>query len=205
MESKSIERSFIETLRKSDLSSVAAEVSELAVDRLLDDGLLRDIPVVSTFRSLWKAGATIRDWLFIKKLLKFLVELQELDAEVRNAMVTRLEAEPVFSQKVGESLLLLLDRLDHMEKPSLLGRAFRAYCKGQVDVMQLQVINRVIDRAFVPHLSQLSGFLEHGAPAEVLQTFLDCGLAWVPPNYASTTIRPTPIAAPFLRYILLVE
>jgi hypothetical protein len=43
-----------------------------------------------------------------------------------------------------------------MEKPSLLGRAFRAYCKGQIDVMQLQVINRVIDRAFVPHGLRIS-------------------------------------------------
>jgi hypothetical protein len=72
--------------------------------------------------------------------------------------------------------------------------------------MQLQVINRVIDRAFVPHLSQLSGFLEHGvAKNAALQTFLDCGLAWVPPKYATTTIDPTPIAAPFLRHILLAE
>jgi hypothetical protein len=101
MESKSIERSFIETLRKSDLSSVAAAVSELAIDTLLDDGLLRDIPVVSTFRSLWKMGVTIRDWLFVKKLLKFLVELQELDAKVRNAMVAQLEEDPHSARKLA--------------------------------------------------------------------------------------------------------
>ena len=195
MESKSIERSFIETLRKSDLSSVAVEAGELAIDTLLDDGILRDIPVVSTFRSLWKTGASIRDWLFVKKLLNFLVELKDLDAEVRSAMVTRLEEDSAFQQKVGESVLLLLDRLDHMEKPSLLGRAFRAYCKGQIDVMQLQVINRVIDRAFVPHLSHLEGFLEHSVPPhsvppEVLQTFLDCGLAWMPPNYGTNDDSP---------------
>jgi len=59
-----------------------------------------------------------------------------------------------------------------MENPALLGKAFRAYCNKEIDSIQLQLFFRIIDKVFVPHLSELVLFLEdkHGVrtPSSVL-------------------------------------
>jgi hypothetical protein len=203
-----IEDSLVKTLRNSDLSSVAMDFGEIGVDKLLSEGYLRDIPVVSTLVALWKTGAVIRDWLFVRKLLTFLRELKDVEPHKRREMIDNLQSDPLFNQKVGEHLILLLDRLDDMAKPALVGRAFRAYCEGRIDGEQLRLMNRAIDRVFVPHLSHLSTFVRRSERpgqipmnGQVLQSFTDCGLAWVPQGMATTCIRPTGIAAPFLTFV----
>jgi len=206
MESEQLEQSLTDTLRKSDLSSVATDAGELVIDSLLDEGVVKDIPAVGAIVSLWKTGANIRDHYFIKKLVLFLSELQKVDVSERNEMINRLEDDPKYGQKAGESLVLLLERLDDMQKPTLLGKAFKAYCKNEIDSVQLQSLYRVIDRSFIPHLTYLPEFINDpqaaGTPGEVLGTFVDSGLAWVPPNYATTTIMPTNIARLFNSILL---
>ncbi|MGZ8172410.1 hypothetical protein [Methylobacter sp.] len=45
-----IETSFITTIARSDLSNVARDLTELGLDSIFEEGLLKDIPVLSTIR-----------------------------------------------------------------------------------------------------------------------------------------------------------
>ena len=47
-------------------------------------------------------------------------------------------------RRVGEALLLLLDRLDDMGKPELVARVFRALIRGQVDRPTFQLMGSAI-------------------------------------------------------------
>lgn len=205
-ERESISGSLVATLAESDLASVLKDVGELTLDSILEEGVLQDLPVVATLTGIWKTGRSIRDLLFLKKLTSFLIELKDICPRDRTDMVKRLEEDECFTQRVGESIILVLDRLDHLDKPTLVGRAFRAYCAGHINAEQLQRMNHVIDRVFMPYLQLLKRYLREGGkgyPLSVEEGLVDCGLAWYEPEHASTKIVPTQIFDPFVKHVLL--
>ncbi len=205
-EREDIGGSLVATLAKSDLATVFQDGVELTLDSVLEEGVLKDLPIIATLIGIWKTGQSIRDLLFLKKVERFLRELKEINPGDRADMIKRLEEDECFTQRVGDSVILLLERLDHLDKPALVGRAFRAYCGGSIDAEQLQRMNQVIDRAFMPDLQQLEHYRRNGGeglPDAIQQGLSDCGLAWTPPNFATTNIRPTKIFEPFVEHVLL--
>lgn len=202
-----IESSLIDTLKQSDLTDVAADAAELALDQIIDEGLLQNVPVVSTLTRLVKTGVTVRDYFFTKKLLKFLHGLSYIPKADRQQMVEQLEADPSYRQRVGESIITLLERLDDMEKPELIVRAFKAYSKGEIDSVQLQRFNYAIDRLLMCDLPKLPEFSKI-KPTDTYpdlvaaQNFLNAGLAYVGTGWGAGGVAPNDICKPFVNHIL---
>jgi hypothetical protein len=140
----------------SDAIDIAADLGEITLDRFLDDGFLKDIPFVGTAVKLYRAGVGIGAFLFTQKLLRFLGQLAEVPKAEREAFARRLDQDRDQKRKVGEHLLLLLERQDEMRKPALLARAFQAYIRGEIDFAQFQALGAVIDRCFFDDLTQLA-------------------------------------------------
>jgi hypothetical protein len=155
---KRIETSLVTTLKESDLKNVPAEIAENVLDNMLENDVLKDIPVFGILQSIYKFYIGVRDTLFVRKLCKFLFTIQEVPREERQEMLNKLESDDNYKQKVGEQLLFLLDRMDDMYKPVLLAQAFIAYSKGLIDVIQLQRISFGIDRVFTYNLSELKRY-----------------------------------------------
>jgi hypothetical protein len=118
-EQDKIAGSLEETIAKSDLASLAPEYAELLLDGALDEGVLKDIPVLGTIAAVAKTGLAIRDRMFVRKLYLFVYALKEISPSERASMILRLEEDEKFTQRVGECLVLLLERLDHLQKPAL--------------------------------------------------------------------------------------
>ncbi len=133
-----LENSLIESIARTDLKDVATQFAEVGLDSVLDDGVVREIPIIGTIVSAASAVITIRDRLFAKKLLRFLENLDDVPVDERQAQITRLASSSKERKRVGETLLLLLDRLNDMEKPALLARAFQAFLNGRIDRSQFQ-------------------------------------------------------------------
>src|SRR5690348_6164273 len=127
-----LNNSMLETIEAAGLPDLATELGEVAFDSLLADGLVKDIPVIGVLAKLWKAGVTARDYVFVKKLGHFLLELRNVPDDKRREMVLKLRQDPAFGERAGEQVILLLDRLDDLSKPKLIGRAFRAFCEGKI-------------------------------------------------------------------------
>ena len=65
-----------------------------------------------------RAAGSVRDPLLAKKLGRFLFALQSVPLDERQAFHDSL-MDRADRRRVGEALLLLLDRLDDMDKPEL--------------------------------------------------------------------------------------
>ena len=57
-----------------------------------------------------------------------------------------------FKEKVGEQILLILERLDDMGKPYLVANTFHAYIEGTIDYELFLRLASTIDRSFFPDL-----------------------------------------------------
>lgn len=144
-QSGDLPESFAKTLGTSDLTTVGIDVAEVTLDSLINDGALRDLPVIGTLVNLWKAGVTVKDALFLRKLLIFLDRLKEIPVETRRDMINSL-ADKATQENVGEKLLGLLDRLDSSVKARILAGAFSAYVRGGITADEFWRVSFIIDR-----------------------------------------------------------
>ena len=209
MEKDSIETSLVETLKNSELAKVAEITAELSVDGIIDDGLFRDIPVISTIVSFAKVGISVKSYFFSKKLIRFLASISEVSREDRKKMIERLEADKSFRHKVGENIILLLDRLDDLEKPELVAKAFKAYSYGFIDAEQLQRINYAIERLLMVDIGNIREFsaISQDHPYDVIigQNYLNAGLAYVGTGFGEGGIHPNDICQLLVKHILAAE
>lgn len=204
-----LEKSLIQVIADSGVLDLAESLAEGQLDSLLTDGPLKDMPFFGTLVKLWKAGPQIRDWIFAKKLGCFLKPFSTLSEAEREQFARKFDEHPDECKRLGEHLMIVLDRLDDLDKPELLARSFLAYLRGSYDFETLRRLSLAIERCFHPDLLALQ---PKGPPTQYSQaTVLNlaaCGLveiaampsirgAGAENRYATTDLGDT-----FLRVVL---
>lgn len=121
-------RSVVKSQHSGDL---ADKLGEVALDALLTPSLLRDIPVIGTAISLAKAGNDIAAYFFAKKIALFLNEIESVSREERQAFFDQ-QCSDDNNEKLGETTLLLLDKIDAMILAQCIGRAFSLLMAGEI-------------------------------------------------------------------------
>lgn len=141
-----IQSSFDLTLTDSNLQNLGVDFSEIAIDNVLDDGLLKEIPIVSTVVNLLKFGANVHDKLFIKKILAFLGQLRDVSPDERKKMITDIDDSKKYRIKVGEKLLYIIDTCDDYEIAELVGVLFKVYIEGRITYDEFIKTSAVLKR-----------------------------------------------------------
>ena len=116
-----------ETIKNSDLQNVSVDIAEVAMDSILKDGLLRDLPIVNSILGIGKTAITIRDYLFLKKIIVFLSEIKETSVEKRWKMIDYVNSDQKQEVKVGEKLMYVLDKCDDHIDARLIAKFFCAF------------------------------------------------------------------------------
>ena len=130
-------------------TNILGDVAEVGLDSILNDGLLKDIPVISTVFSIYKIGESIKERQYIKKLAQFVCALnngvasdddreyykQKLDSEQRNEEL--------------EYIMVLIDRYISYDKPNMLAKLYLAYLHEDIVWQEFAMYAEVIDR-FLP-------------------------------------------------------
>src|SRR5262245_36123802 len=88
-----------------------SDILEFTIDQLLDDGLLKDFPVVGTAIKLAGIGKSIRDRLFLAKLHRFLSALPQIKDEEKAKFQEEVQSDKNYRNRVGETILLVIERL----------------------------------------------------------------------------------------------
>lgn len=150
---KPIGESLLQTVANiTEYEDVLADISEVAIDSILEDGVIRDIPVIGSLVGLVRGGISIRDRIYAKKILRFLLEFKDIPREEIQAQIDELATNPKERQRLGEHLLLLLDRLNDMDKPALLAKAFIAFLEQRISREDFQGLAYAIDALFIDNV-----------------------------------------------------
>jgi hypothetical protein len=156
--------SLIETIISPELQDVMTDFGEIALDSIMKDGILKDVPVIGSIVGFSKAAISIRDKLLVQKILYFLRELSDTTEEERKNFLQGFEDNPREQRRVGENLMLLLDRLDDLDKPAMIARLLKAYVKGDIgNYDEFIYYSSVVDRMLMIDLSALLLNFSQGA------------------------------------------
>jgi hypothetical protein len=147
MEKQSLALSFSNSLTE-EVSGITGEYVELGLDSLVEDGLFKDIPIVSTAVAVYRIGKSIRERYHIAKLISFLNEINKgiADKEKRQNYREKFTSNEEFRNKELEYILILIDRYISFDKPQMLAKLYLAYLDGKIIWEEFTMYAEVIDR-----------------------------------------------------------
>jgi hypothetical protein len=79
-EDQNLEESLVRSIAKPNLTELAADLAEVGLDQLLQEGVLRDIPVLGTLVGLYRTVGIVRDRLFATKVQSLEIVVRRLAA-----------------------------------------------------------------------------------------------------------------------------
>jgi len=154
---KSIEpnRKLEDVIKNSDLKSLTVDYAELAVDSIMDDGLLKDFPIVGSVIRTIKFGNSLNKYYAAKKLYKFLFELNSISEEKRIQKINEINSSKKYQSSVGEMILELLDRIESDGKPEIIGKLFCAVIKEEISFQTYLRLAHIVNKIFYYDLVKL--------------------------------------------------
>lgn len=152
MGNQNLENSLVEVIGDKGFFDIFSDAGEIILDDAMTDGVLKDIPILGTIVKLYKSGVGIKGYIFVKKLNKFLTALKDVPEKQREDFLNRINLDTAFKKKVGESLILILDRLDNLDKSDYIAKAFKAYMEERISYEMFLRVSSAIDRSFLPDL-----------------------------------------------------
>lgn len=142
--SNKLEGKLVESIKVDGLGDLAQQYVELGLD-MVTSGVLKDIPIVGTIVQISKAVGSVRDRLYLKKLVCFLAKVYESTHHQREKFV---EDNCQDTQKFEEAVLLILEQADRIEKASLIGKVFKACISGKINYKDALKLSHMVNRAF---------------------------------------------------------
>lgn len=145
------------SMKKKDrpVLDLTMSTTELVMDLANKGDLLEAIPFANTVFKILKAKDSIADSIYANKLVGFIRGIGNLDENQKENLSNNLLKED--AAKIGETLLLVLDRINDLDKPELLGFLFSCFASGQLNSEQLRRLVVSVDVAFS---DDLADFLE---------------------------------------------
>lgn len=148
------EINLLNVVKSDQIKEITKDLTEVAIDTFFNDGILKDIPVVGTFFNLYNLSQNISNSFFTKKILKFLFELSSISNKERLNFIEQLDNENE-SAKIGEKLLIIVNKLDDVDKATILGRLFKLTIERKIEMQTFMRLSYMVDRAYLEDLKVL--------------------------------------------------
>lgn len=147
MDEKSLSIAFGDSLKEKSIACIS-DFAEVGLDAIMDDGILKDVPILSTAISLYKIGSSIKERHNMKKLVMFLDQINHeiADEQQRIEYQQKFQSDEKFRNEQIEYLLVLIDRYTDYDKPKWLAKLFLAYLSDEIIWEELLMYAEVIDR-----------------------------------------------------------
>lgn len=180
-DNEEISKALIDSILPEKTSEEFIDIAEIGLDQLLDDGLLKEIPILKTIVAIYKTSITISDRLLIKKILLFLSSVYKIPDEHIAAFIAEIDQKPKFKREIGEKLLMILDKSDDFRKSTWLAEIFKSYITHEIDYSTFQRLCNSVNNTFIDFILDLKTIYavlptNNEAKKEVLDHLYQSGL-----------------------------
>lgn len=135
---------------------LTAEIVETGLDIVVEEGIIKDIPVVGIFAKIFAISGAIRGRIFTKKIALFLKNATEISVEEKESFREKFEGNKEHRKRIGEEFILLLEKHETFEKSAILGGFFKMYIQGKNTLDDFRIFAFAIDRIYLNDLKTLA-------------------------------------------------
>ena len=171
-----LSQSLEDFLKKDDLSNLAVSFGEVGIDAILDNGILRDIPILSSILGGINAIGSVRDALFAKKLVSFLSELSDIPVEQRQNMIDLIDNSNDFKVKVGEKLIYIIEKAEDHYTSKIVAIFFAEFLTEKITYDQFLKVSRIINNMFIGDFLDFASESSDPIDFDSENTFINTGL-----------------------------
>lgn len=137
---------------KKHVTDIIADFGEIGLDAITENEVIREIPILGTAVSLARAGASIRDKLFLTKIKRFIDHISETTPEQRNKLVEESRKDESRRARVGEAVFTTLEQSDSVAKVDYVSSAFEAFLNNDISDSDLRMMCFAIRLTFIDDL-----------------------------------------------------
>ena len=135
----------------SNMGDSLIEIAEIGLDSVLDDGILKDIPILGSIAGLCKAGLSIRERHLIRQTAAFITSFNADTISPEKLLEYRknLETDPKRADRELSHVILLLDRMIEELQAKMLGKFYKSYVKGGITWEKFCELSEANSRMFI--------------------------------------------------------
>lgn len=140
-----------------DVVSIATDFGEIALDSIMDDGILKDIPIVGNIVKLLKLGKSVTDSVLLYKIRMFVNNLEfKSQEEIEEFKDKYLKIEDY--QSIGSKIILFLNSADDEKKILWLSNALKAFVDKKINKQDFLRLTMIINNSFPDYIETISYF-----------------------------------------------
>ena len=139
------------------VKAISVDIGELVVDSFLNDGLLKDIPILGFSINAYKLTNNIRDIILLNKLKLFIENLNIINEKDLDNFKDKITKDK-FRKEIGIKLLNIIDKSDEYIKIKWLAKVFLDYLNKNIPKDFFFRIITIINNAFVQDILKIRVF-----------------------------------------------
>lgn len=135
-----------------DFKDLLADNTEVLLDSLIDNEILKEIPVLGNSLKLIRGIQSIRDKSYLNKIKRFVEHLGEIDEKERKKLIDELKKDQKRRVKFGDAVFTTIEQSDSLVKVEYLSIAFEAFLNEEIVESDLRLICHIINNSFTDEL-----------------------------------------------------
>lgn len=138
---------------------VLGDYIEVGIDSFINDGILKDIPIVNTIVAVFKVGKNVHDRNLLRQILTFIKEFNSgnISKDKLAEYKSIIENNPKKCEEELGRVLILLNNYIDTEKSIMLARLYRAYINKIINWNEFCEFSEIINRLFIQDIQILKG------------------------------------------------
>jgi hypothetical protein len=143
----------------SNLVDALGDIAEVGLDALTTSAdAWESLPGIKIVTGLYKAKTSLRQSLDLRKLQDFLTSAAKAieSCDQKKEDVMRHFGGEKNRQRLGETMILLLERVDDMQKPAIHGRIMGELMTGRLSYRMAMSLSAILDRVVMDDLETLA-------------------------------------------------
>ena len=139
-----------------DTSNIVQDYAEIGIDSILEDSLLKEIPIIKSAISVKKIIYGIADRNLLKNMAIFISELNSgnIDKKKLKKHLKTLKDPKKAEKELGRFLIILNQTFDN-EKSVLYGKVYKAYINQRISWNEVVEFSEIVSRVFIQDLNVL--------------------------------------------------
>ena len=146
-----------DSLRGEHLANAVAVLADIGIDQAINSGALNGVPIIGAITGPYRFGKDVSGVVFMRQTIRFLEGIGRLTQAEREQFAEGIYARGD-AQRFGETILLLIQKADELEKPALIARILVAHVRGDFDYPTFLRLSLMVNRSVFEDLRILKNF-----------------------------------------------